>query len=408
MTTAHIAGRLAATTRAWVDGEHGSFDDDCAGIAAESGYSVEMVAWSLRDLARRLTANTMIALVEAELGSREPFGAPRAAADHACARGATPPSLLFTVLAETVPPVPVETVVLGLLCRAPHLIKTASREQAIARRFVRVLRAEAPELAEHVAVLSWRGGEDDALDACACDLASVVVAYGSNASVDAIRRRSRFPTRFVGYGHRVSFGVVGPAAASRWGDALDEVVRSIALDMGAYDQRGCMSPNVVFVSRDAPWSPRELAVRLAEHALPALSERLPRGTVPLGTATSILQMRGVHDFDAESFAAPEGLVLLHDQSVFPPSPGARTLHVVPYSSFADIEQALGGLRGAISTVGIWHKEQGRDELIASLSALGARRICRLGRMQRPVFVRDHDGRPRISDWVEWTDVEPLT
>jgi hypothetical protein len=38
--------------------------------------------------------------------------------------------------------------------------------------------------------------------------------------------------------------------------------------------------------------------------------------------------------------------------------------------------------------------------------MGVRRVVRPGRMQRPLWQRDHDGRPRIADWVDWTDVEP--
>ena len=406
-STAEIAEGLAEAAQGWVAGRWSDFASDCAAIAVESSYWPAMVEWSLRDLARRLTANTMIALVEAELGSREPFASARTSAGLPCARAATAPSLLFTVLAETVPPVAIETIVLGLLARAPHVIKTASRERAVARQFLWVLRQARPDLAAHVAVVGWRGGGDAALDARACDLASVVVAYGSNASVDAIRIRSRFPTRFVGYGHRVSFAVVGPSTSGDKGNALKSLVEDIALDVAAYDQRGCMSPNCVFVSRSAPWSSRELASTLATHGFAVIDGRLPRGAVSLETATAIMQQRGVHEFAGEVFEGPSSLVFLHNETTFPSTMGARTIHVVPYDDLRDIERALCGLHGAISTVGLWCTESDRDTVTERLTRLGARRICRIGRMQRPVFVRDHDGRPRIGDWVEWTDVEPF-
>lgn len=406
-STTEIAEGLSEAAQGWVENRWSDFSADCALIAEESAYSAEMVEWSLRDLARRLTANTMVALVEAELGSREPFASPRTASGLPCARAATAPSLLFTVLAETVPPVAVETIVLGLLSRAPHVIKTASRERAVARQFLWILRQVRPELAAHVAVVSWRGGTDAALDARACDMASVVVAYGTNASVDAIRVRSRFPTRFVGYGHRVSFGVVGPAAPHDKGNALQSLVEDIALDVAAYDQRGCMSPNCVFVSRDAPWSARALAESLAKHGLSSVARRLPRGAVPLETAAALMQQRGVHEFTGEVFEGASGLVFLHTSTTFPSTVGARTIHIVPYSDLNEIEHALRGLHGAISTVGLWCNDSDRDAVTERLTRMGARRICRLGRMQRPVFVRDHDGRPRIGDWVEWTDVEPF-
>ena len=65
-----------------------------------------------------------------------------------------------------------------------------------------------------------------------------------------------------------------------------------------------------------------------------------------------------------------------------------------------------GRRLLDATAGLWCDDPQRSALTGQLNRLGVRRITRPGRMQRPLWLRDHDGRPRISDWVDWTDVEP--
>lgn len=406
LTTAYIAERLGAVVNAWLSDDSPWTDPAIRETAAATGYSREMVSWSLQELLRRLTPPAMVALVEAELGSREPFSAPRSHGALPCARGAHPPQLLFQVLAGTVPPVAIESIVLALLARAPLLLKTSSSEPHLARAFVRSLREAAPELAEHVAVVTWPGGADE-LEDLATERATIVSVYGSDGAVDALMRRCRFPTRFLGYGHRVSFGVLGPQDAAIGPASLRRRAEEIALDAAAYDQRGCMSPHVLFVSRAAPWTADEVGKALAEWGFPAAEERMPRGRLSTEVAAGIQQARGVAEFTCRVYESPTALTIVHDETRFVPSPGGRTLHVVPYTTVDDLLTALRPLAGAISVVGLQHATAGRSTLIHALGRLGVRRVTRLGRMQRPLWLRDHDGRPRIGDWVDWTNVEPL-
>ncbi len=406
LTTAQIANRLERATLAWLDEDASWLDQAATATAATTGYSPEMVRWSLADLLRRLTAASMVALVETELGAREPFQAPRAQSPLPCARAANPPALVFQVLASTVPPVAIESIALALLARGPLLIKTATNEPAIPRLFLDSLRKLAPDLANSVAVLTWPGGHD-ALDSLASRAADVVTVYGGDDTVNALLARCRFPTRFFGYGHRVSFGIIGPDDGKRGPARLGELARGFALDAAVYDQRGCMSPHCLFVARAAPWTLEEVARALVDIGFPHVEQTLPRGRLSTDTAAALLQELGVAEFTAQVFRAETAAVVVHREPGFRASPGGRTLHLVPYDDEAALLSELDRLRGAISTVGLDYPRARRTDFLATLGRLGVRRITSPGRMQRPVWLRDHDGRPRLGDWVEWTDVEPL-
>ncbi|MFT6626816.1 MAG: hypothetical protein ACJA1R_000068 [Flavobacteriales bacterium] len=407
MTTAAIAERLAGVANAWLDAGSDWMERAVSETSRRTGYAPAMVEWSLRELLKRLSPASMRALVEAELGTAEPFQAPRNRQGLPTARGAQPPDLVVQVLAGTVPPVAIESIVLALLVRAPILVKTSSSEPQVSRLFLESLRELCPDLAKSVAVLTWAGG-DDVLDSLAAGGASVVSIYGSDASVNAMMHRCIFPTRFLGYGHRVSFGIIGPAHDHVGPARLPRLAEEIALDLSAYDQRGCMSPHCLFVSADAPWTPLQVGEAVAQHGIPAIADRWPRGPLAGDIASAQQQARGVAEFaGAEILETESGLVFVHKETRFQASPGGRAIHIIPYTDTESLLAAVSPLHGAISTVGLFHGDPGLAPVIQGLGRLGARRFCRIGRMQRPIWLRDHDGRPRLGDWVEWTNVEPL-
>jgi hypothetical protein len=408
MSTEQIADRLGRLHQRLLADDAAELKAWAPAISEVSGLSEPMVVWSLQDLLGRMTARTMIALVEAEFGIREPFGAPQMLSTHACARGANPPASVFHVLAGTVPTVSVEAIVLALLARAPNVIKTSRNECHVARFYLKALREVAPDLATSIAVLTWAGG-DEQLERAACDEAGVVVAYGSNSTIDSMYGKCRFPTKFIGYGHRVSFGLLtasGHLDSGTGPPALRQLCRDFALDASAYDQAGCMSMNCLFVHSAAPFSIRDVAQMMAEDAFPWVESFLPRGRIAPSVAAAQMQLIGVADFEDRAFVAPTGSAITHHGCRFEPSPGGRLLNVVPYNNDEQLLDALTPLRGTLSTVSMDCGGAERAGLTLMLSRLGVRRVVRPGRMQRPLWQRDHDGRPRIADWVDWTDVEP--
>jgi hypothetical protein len=406
LSTVRIADGIGRVAAAWLEDEDRWLRPAATETATVTGYTTEMILWALRDLLRRLTPRALVALVENELGDREPFQQPRSRSGVPGARGAVPARLTFEVLAGTVPAVAIEAIALSLLARSPLVLKTSRREPVIARRFVDAMRELAPELASFVSVLTWDGG-DEALEKPACEAADVVVAWGGDDAIDAISRQCRFPTRFFGYGHRVSFGVIDRGVAAHERLSLHDVAHGLALDVAAYDQRGCMSPHCVFVARSAPWSLDVIADAIFEEALPKVAKTLPRGTLDPDVGAAFMQAVGVAEFDGRARHSEHGAVVTHTDTRFVPSPGGRLLHLVPFETPDEVFAALGPLRDAISTVGLITTPAERGTWLRGLTALGARRFTRPGRMQRPLWLRDHDGRPRIGDRVEWVSVEPF-
>ena len=99
------------------------------------------------------------------------------------------------------------SIVLGLLTRSAQFVKCASGAAFLPRLFAHSLYDADPKLGACLEIAEWRGGKAD-LETALFAEADCVTATGSDETLAAIRARLPVKTRFLGYGHRVSFGFV--------------------------------------------------------------------------------------------------------------------------------------------------------------------------------------------------------
>lgn len=80
--------------------------------------------------------------------------------------------------------------------------------------------------------------------------ADAKIVYGDDTTLQTLRAQSRASQRWLGHGHRISFSVVFRSAIALTPD-LNRVARAAAEDIWLYDQRGCLSPQVIWVEGPA-------------------------------------------------------------------------------------------------------------------------------------------------------------
>lgn len=337
-----VAAALAAAARRWRDDP--ALRDE---LPAQAGLHPATAAAGVAIAADALDADAMLALVERELGGARP---PR-------------PWLVAHVLASNVPALALPAIALGCLAGAAVVVKSGRADRVSAPAFRRALAAEDPALAESVVTAYWAGGDVAAEDAV-LSRADRIIASGRDASIASLARRHA--ARLVRHGERASVVVLGAAA----GD--DAVAAAIATDVALHDQRGCLSPQAVFVAGD----PRAVAELLAT-ALATVARALPPG--PLADADRAAHRTAVAaaEWDgAGALGGPLGTVLTSRATDFRPTPGRRTVWVQPFGSIAEAVPA-----GRIECVGV----AGGEVDVAELRALGVARVCAPGRMQRPAL-----------------------
>ncbi|HEV3272304.1 MAG TPA: acyl-CoA reductase [Candidatus Methylacidiphilales bacterium] len=283
----------------------------------------------------------------------------------------------------------------GLLLGARNVVKLPSdRDDSTTRReildFIRGLPAPLRKLVE----------TRRALDPGLLRRADAVIAFGSDATMSALRAQMRWDQKFIAHGHAVS--LLWLADPSR---LTSREARACAVDVLIYDQLGCLSPQAIYAQ---PGTDLESPGRKLAHALEAHWRRLKiKPARPLAVAARIAEARDMaRALGRRVWLPPKnhlGWTLIHDPDpAFRPSP----LHGVIYLRQANeshLPTALASVAGRISTVGVVGRLS--PSLEKAFLDLGVSRFCTAGHMQFPPLAWHHDGRSPLGDLVTWIDAE---
>lgn len=379
-------------------------------LPAVTAYSPPMIRLVLDRMAADWRAPRLRELLRAEFGDPRVLDgfrpAPRSNGLHA----AFGPRLAVHVFSGNVPGVAVTSLVRSLLLKSATLGKAAVGEPLLAALFARGVAEADAELGQCLAVTYWPGG-DEAMERAALDAADAVVVYGGADAVATIRSRTPVTARFVGYGPKVSFGVVGRSFLGE--NHAREAARGAALDASTFDQQGCVSPHLFYVEEGGPVSPDAWAAMLAEE-MAAVERELPRGVLAPGESSSIRQLRA----EAEFAEAGGGGVRLHASAegtawtvVFDPKPDFsasclnRVIRVKPVASLADIPALVERFGPVLQTVGVAADAESTRVLAEALARIGASRFTTFGQMAWPPPWWHHDGRPPLRELARWADIE---
>ena len=334
--------------------------------------------------------------------------------DEFCLRGhlqsrAVPPRLVAHFLAGNVPMPGIVSICCGLLLRTANVVKVSSRDPVFPTLFIESVREVDAELADCVAALEWSRSELE-LTKAALDGADAVIAYGDDRTIAALRQLSPANARFLGYGHKLSFGVIAKEAMTE--ENLPLLARAAAFDASVYDQLGCLSPHIYYVEERGQLGPRKFAAALAE-AMAVYQARVPRGQLSVEEAAQVAKFRSGYEFRAAgdkrcvvwgSAESNDWTVIYDDSPSFIPSCLNRTIFVKPTDGYKRVLDAIQKISSHVSTVGVAPMHERAAGFAVELAKMGVHRVCPIGQMQRPPLSWQHDGRPNLADLVSWTDL----
>jgi hypothetical protein len=383
---------------------------------AEAGFSRATLEKGLDNFFRQLTTENLDALLVQELGDAVAVTgeavSPRRAS-HVTRHFWRGPEFLVHIAAGNVPNPALMSIVLGLLTHSAQFVKCASGAALLPRLFAHLIYDADPKLGACLEIAEWRGGKAD-LETALFAEADCVTATGSDETLAAIRARLPAKTRFLGYGHRVSFGFVDGAALH--GSNAQQIISNAADDVVAWNQLGCLSPHVIYVESGGKVLPDQFAEMLADE-LERREQTEPRGELAVEHAAVIASRRAF--YEVRVAARAEGLdtlmwhsknstawtVIYEADARFQLSCLNRFVYVKGVKDLQEMLQNTESVRDKVSTVGIAAPERKARELAEQLACWGVTRVCPLGRMQNPPLTWRHDGRPVLGDMVTWTDME---
>lgn len=223
----------------------------------------------------------------------------------------------LVVLPAEPPGLMLQSLLPALAARAPVLFKSSRAEPYFAQAFLAALGRRLPALCDTYAAATWTGG-DTATETPLLASARLVVAYGGQATIDALE--SAGTRRVVTFGPKLSLGWVGADAD------LEQAARGMALDIATFDQRGCLSVHAVFAD---PAAADEFARALAD-ALAVLAAALPPGPASDAERAGVRLAREDADLRGLTWhgdALDTGTVIVESDARISPSPGLRTVRI---------------------------------------------------------------------------------
>ncbi len=320
------------------------------------------------------------------------------------------PDLIVHVWAGNVPALPLWSLVSGLLVKSGNIGKVSSGEPLFAGLFAEALVEIEPRLADCFAVLWWRGGDEEQ-ESHFLKHADVVVGYGSNTSLTSLRSRIPITTRFLPFGHKISFGLVSQScldSRKAWQTAHDA-----ALDVIRYDQQGCYSPQFFYVQKGGNVSPREFARYLACE-LECFERRYPRRDLTLAEMTAQASWKYREELDVYAVKAKEVMgeahqswIVVYEEEATEITPSClnRVVKVIAIDRFEQAAESIKPYRSLLQTVGVAAAPKELFAVSNLLGQLGVTRFTALGRMTSPEAGWHHDGRFNLADLVNMVDIE---
>ena len=382
--------------------------------ATQTGFSRATLARGLDNFFGQLTRENFRALLVQEFGDvkrLDALAATPAEQKQNRAALANAPEFQVHIAAGNIPNPALTSIVLGLLTRSAQFVKCASGTALLPRLFAHSIYEADPKLGACLEIAEWRGGHAP-LETALFAEADCVTATGGDETLAAIRGQLPVKTRFLGYGHRLSFGFV--AGEELFGTHAKKIVARAADDVVAWNQLGCLSPHVIYIQQGGEVFPEHFAQSLAEE-LEKREQTEPRGELPTEASAAIALRRGVYEVRAAH--SPESTqhwcsqdstawtVVYEADERFQMSCLNRFVYVKAVKDLPAALQGADAVRGQVSTIGVAVPEDKLPEIATQLARWGVTRICPLGRMQNPPLTWRHDGRPALGDLITWTDVE---
>lgn len=373
-----------------------------------TGYDADMVRLGLGAYLQTFRAPQLHRFVAEDFANPKVLDEFQPAAKGGAVR-AFGPELLVHSWAGNVPALPLWSLVCGLLVKAGNVGKLPSAEPVFASLFARLLAEVHPPWADCLAVVWWKGGETGVASALFAE-ADTVLAYGGNDALEQVRAQLPVTTRFLGYGHKLAFGLVGRAALDM--QRAQATARLAAHDIVRYEQQGCYSPHLFYVERGGRVDPRSFAGYLAAE-LANLQHRYPRRALALEEGAAIAGWRQAAELRAMAGGtellgradAAWSVACTDTAQPLAPTAGGRCIVVAAVDALDDAVRQVAPHSRWLQTAGIAAEPRELFRLAGLLGRAGVTRVAAMGAMTAPEAGWHHDGRFNLLDLVRMVEIE---
>ncbi len=303
--------------------------------------------------------------------------------------------------------------VMDKLVDAATWVKVPTEEPVFGALYAKSIEEVDPELAHSIAVLPF-GSENAFVQDFLFSQSDLVRATGgehARRSLTELAEKHQVP--LAGHWHKFSFMVIARDCLSK---QASEIAELASLDVCAWDQQGCFSPQEIYVETGGSVSPKEFAGLLAVE-MEKTTRALPKGT----NSGKMQVLDGYYQyFTKETMGEPvkifpskahQWLVIYDEKNQnCEPSPLYRVIRVKPIVDIMEIPQKVKPLGAFLQTVGVAIPQ---DRLLAFADAIGEVGVTNIRTVSGMTLQKawePWDGRFPLQelfehDGVHWTSID---
>lgn len=297
----------------------------------------------------------------------------------------------------------------GLITGNINLIKLPSEANSVAIELYQELFRQDPDniISDHLIVCAFASKERTLLETF-LSFADGVSAWGGEQALQQIRSLLPIGTRFIPWGHRLSFAYLAQNL-----NPTTRELKSLALDVLKYRQQACSAPQNLFVEGD--WARVQTIAKQLYQAMTELIDEqfLDQKDIRLSlqeqaevTNYTLLKMTEEALGVSRVFGDPQSScrVIAVGKSEMGASPLQNTLIVRPIER-AELLDVLRPAKNFLQTTGLLANDSEMIELSDLLFAAGVTRVTPWGRMQESYIGEPHDGERALQRFLKRVRVE---
>jgi hypothetical protein len=317
------------------------------------------------------------------------------------------PEIIGHICAGNILGIAAVEMVIDKLIDAATWVKVPKEEPVFGALYAKSIEDIDPHLAYTIAVLPYES-KDTKVQDFLFSKSNIIRATGgeqARKSLTELAEKHKIP--IAGHWHKFSFITIAR-------DYLDKRAREIAelvsLDVTAWDQQGCFSPQEIFVETGGKVSPYEFTKLLAEE-METTSIALPKGI----NSGKMMVLDGYHQYlKKEIMGEPVKLfpssthqwLVIYDgnKPTFEPSPLFRVIKVKPVNDIMEIVPIIKPLGQFLQTVGVAIPNNRLITFANTIGEIGVSNIRTISNMTLQKSWEPWDGRFPLHELFEHDNI----
>lgn len=352
---------IGKVTDLWMDPEYKGRKIAKEVLPTVTGFSVEMIeSWGFDHFMSILKKENLPLSGKLHPDNYKQFsslndGLVRAYGEQNISHSNYEPEVIGHICAGNILGIAAFEMILDKLIDAASWIKVPTEEPVFGALYAKSIEEIDPQLASSIAVLPFGGKDREVRDFLFSKSNIVRATGGEQARISLTALAEKYNIPISGHWHKFSFITL---ARDYMDDRASQIAELVSLDVTAWDQQGCFSPQEIFVETGGEVDPLNFAELLAEE-METTSIALPKGV----NSGKMQVLDGYHQyFKKEMMGEPVKIfpsathqwLIIYDATTenIEPSPLFRVIRVKPVDDIMLIPKLVKPLGQFLQTVGV--------------------------------------------------------